>query len=210
LLWMIKELRTHLHPGERLLYEEGGLGNDPFDDGRFSGLLPERTGLEIIGGPYLHASLTTNFTQFGEGKLCEKPDWGRAEFVRYVKVYGPSAILCWSAHSRRFCLGNPDLVQVLADDQTVLIGRILGSEGRVSGGSARLESAAGRVRVRELSPGLDGSVVLRYHFVPYLATSPTVACEPEYQADDPVPLVRLRPPPGTSDVELKLRLPIGR
>ena len=42
---------------------------DPFQGGRFSGLLPERTGVEVIGGPYLHASLKTNFTQFGEGKL---------------------------------------------------------------------------------------------------------------------------------------------
>jgi len=210
LLWIVDQLKKHLHPGERLLYEEGGLGGDPFDDGRFSGLLPERTGLEVIGGPYLHASLTTNFTQFGEGKLCGKPQWSREDFVRYVKLYHPSAILCWSPYSRRFCERNSDLVQVLADDQTVLIGRILGSGGDFIEGSGRLESAAGRIRVREMSPGLDGSVVLRYHFVPYLATRPKVVCEPEYREDDPVPFIRLRPPPGTSDVELTLQLPVGR
>lgn len=210
LLWIVEELKKHLHPGERLLYEEGGLGADPFDDGRFSGLLPERTGLEVIGGPYLHASLTTNFTQFGEGKLCGKANWNRADFERYAKLYRPSAILCWTSHSRRFCEANRDLIEVLADDQTVLIGRILGSEADFIEGHGRLESAAGRIRVHEMSPGLDGSVVLRYHFVPCLATRPKVVCEPEYREDDPVPFIRLRPPPGTSDVELTLQLPVGR
>jgi hypothetical protein len=216
LLWMIDQLKKHFHPGQRLLYEEGGFGPDPFDDGRFSGLLPELTGLEVIGGPYLHASLTTNFTQFGEGKLCEKPrdarttHWTRADFVRYAKLYHPSAILCWSPDARRFCELNPDLIETLVDDQTVLIGRILGSDGDFIEGTGRVESAAGRIRVHEMSPGLDGSVVLRYHFVPYLATRPKVDCEPDYREDDPVPFIRLRPPPGTSDVELTLQLPVGR
>jgi hypothetical protein len=210
LIWIVDQLKSHLHPGERLLYEEGGFGADPFDDGRFSGLLPDRTGLEVIGGPYLHASLTTNFTQFGEGKLCGKANWDRADFVRYAKLYHPSAILCWSAYSRRFCERNRDLIEVLVDDQTVLIGRIVGSEGDFIEGGGRLETVGGRIRVHEMSPGLDGSIVLRYHFVPYLATRPPVVCEPVYLEDDPVPFIRLRPPPGTSDVELTLQLPVGR
>jgi hypothetical protein len=211
LVWIIDQLKSHLRAGERLLYEEGGFGADPFDDGRFSGLLPERTGLEVIGGPYLHASVTTNFTQFGEGRLCGKSPWSREDFLRCVKLYRPSAILCWSAYSRRFCEGNPDLIEVFADDQAVLIGRIRSSEGDFLEGSGRLEAAAGRIRVHEMTPGLDGSIVLRYHIVPYLATNPPVVkCEPEFREDDPVPFIRLRPPPGTSDVELTLQLPVGR
>ena len=45
-------------------------------------------------------------------------------------------------------------------------------------GTAEVEAAPGRIRVRDLSPGLDGSVVLRYHSVPCLKTSPPVALEP--------------------------------
>ena len=43
----------------------------------------------MIGGPYLHASLTTNFTQFGEGKLFGEADWDRDQFVRYARLYRP-------------------------------------------------------------------------------------------------------------------------
>ena len=209
LLWVVDRVKQYVQPGERLLYEEGGFGPDPFQRGRFSGLLPERTKVEVIGGPYLHASLNTNFTQFGEGKLFGRSDWDRPYFIRYAKLYRPSAILCWSPRARRFCQANPDLVKVLDGDGTVLIGRVMGFDGDFIEGTGRIEASAGRIRVREMSPGLDGSVVLRYHSVPYLTTSPPVALESERREDDPVPFIRLRPPAGTSDVELELRVPVG-
>jgi hypothetical protein len=212
LLWVVGRVGRYLNPGDRLLYEEGGFGlagiPDPYQGGRFSGLLPELTDVELIGGPYLHAALQANFTQFGEGKLCGKANWNRADFVRYARLYGPDAILCWSPHARRFCRENSDLVQVLDDDGMVLIGRVLGFEGDFLEGSGRVDARPGRIRIRDLVPGLDGWAVLRYHSVPYLKTNPPVASEPEFREDDPVPFIRLRPPPGTSEVELELRLPL--
>jgi hypothetical protein len=171
--------------------------------------LPERTGVEVIGGPYLHASLTTNFTQFGEGKLCGKDNWGRAEFLRYAKLYQISAILCWSPHARRFCRQNPDLIRVLDDDPPFLIGRVVGVHDNALAKQATVHAETGLIRVTGITPGLDGSIVLRYHSVPYLKTSPRVVIEPVYQEDDPVPFIGLRPSAGTSDVELKLHLPAG-
>jgi hypothetical protein len=212
--WIVDRVRAHLKRGDRLLYEEGGFAVEgtfePFQGGRLSGILPERTGVEVIGGPYLHASLETNFTQFGEGKLCGKSNWTRADFLRYAKLYGPSAILCWSPHARRFCLRNPDLIRVLEDDEVVLLGRVIGFEGHFLEGSGKVEADAGVLRLRELTPGLDGTVVLRYHSVPYLRARPAVAIEQEYREDDPVPFIRLRPPPGMSAVELRIHLPAGR
>jgi hypothetical protein len=214
LMWVIDRVRRHVHPGERLLYEEGGKTlagvPDPFQSGRFSGFLPDQAGVEVIGGPYLHAALKTNFTQFGEGMLFGRTDWDRDYFVRYAKLYRPSAILCWTPHSRRFCEENPDLVKVVEDDGSLMIGRVIGFEGDFIEGKGRVEASAGRIRVSDMSPGLDGSVLLRYHSVPYLTTSPPVALESERREDDPVPFIRLRPPAGTSAVELELRVPVGR
>jgi hypothetical protein len=212
-LWIVDRVGRHLKPGDRLLYEEGGFAvkgaPEPFQGGRLSGILPDRTGVELIGGPYLHASLLTNFSQFGEGKLCGKSNWTRDDFIRYAKLYGPSAILCWSPHARRFCRENPDLIRVLDDDNSVLLGRVKGFEGHFLEGTGKVDAKAGVLRLRELTPGLDGSVVLRYHTVPYLRARPAVAIERDYREDDPVPFIRLRPPAGTSDVELKLHIPIG-
>ena len=105
---------------------------------------------------------------------------------------------------------NPDLVKVLEDDGSLMIGRVMGFEGDFIEGRGRIEASPGRIRVSEMSPGLDGSVLLRYHSVPYLTTSPPVALESERRLDDPVPFIRLRPPAGTSAVELELRVPVGR
>jgi hypothetical protein len=211
LLWVVDRVSRYVKPGERLLYEEGGKGlpgiADPFQGGRFSGLLPERTGVEVIGGPYLHASLNTNFTQFGEGMLFGRANWDRAHFVRYAKLYRPAAILCWSPHARRFCKENPDLVSLLEDDGNVLIGRVLGFEGDFIEGGGLVDASPGRIHVSDLVPGLDESVLLRYHFVPYLKASPSVALTPEKREDDPVPFIRLRPPAGTRSVELEIKLP---
>lgn len=211
LLWVVDRVGRYVKPGERLLYEEGGkdlpFAEDPYRRGRFSGLLPHRTGVELLGGPYLHAALTTNFTQFGEGKLFERTDWDRDFFVRYARLYRPAAILCWSPRARKFCRDNPDLIRILDEDGPLLIGRVEGFGGDAIRGRARVAAAPGRLRVTEMVPDLDGTVVLRYHFVPCLTTRPSVACEPESLGEDPVPFIRLRPPPGIRDVDVEMAFP---
>jgi hypothetical protein len=201
-------VKRHVKPGERLLYEESGFAlpgiDDPFKGGRFSGLLPERTGVEVLGGPYLHASLTTNFTQFGEGMLFGKADWGRDHFVRYARLYRPAAIVCWSPRARAFCSANPDLVRILDGDGVVLIGRVLGFEGDAIEGTAEVEAVPGRLRVRGAVAGVDGNVVLRYHSVPCLRADRPVRLEQVYLERDPVPFIRLRNPPDTLTLELTI------
>ena len=110
-----------------------------------------------------------------------------------------------------FCSANPDLIRMLDDDGTLLIGRVVGFGGdTIRGQAGGSRPSRGGFGSASLSPDLDGSVVLRYHFVPCLTTRSSVACEPEYLEEDPVPFIRLRPPPGIRDVELKMPLPVGR
>lgn len=211
LLWVVSRLKRIVAPGERLLYEEGGFGlpgvPDPFQGGRFSGLLPEKLGIELIGGPYLHAALTTNYTQFGEGKLFGRSDWDRDWFVRHARLYRPSAILCWSPRARAFCADNPDLIEVEVDDGVVAIGRVKGFAGAAIEGKADVQSSPGRLRVSNAAGGVDGSVVLRYHSVPCLRIDPPAAWAPVLLESDPVPFIKLRPPPGA--VTFELRFPPG-
>jgi len=200
LRWVVDRVGRHVRRGERLLYEEGGLTppgqSDVFAGGRYSGLLPYLTGVEVLGGPFLHVTLASNFTQFGEGKLFGKDRWRRAHFLRYARLYRPSAIVCWSPHARAFCLTNPDLVEVKDNDGFMLIGRVVGFPGAAVEGSAEVEASPGRLRVSRAEGGLDGSVVLRYHSVPCLRADPPVAWEPVYLEGDPVPFIKLRPPLG--------------
>lgn len=209
LLWVVGHIKRSMERGERLLYEEGGFGlpgiADPFQGGRFSGLLPWKTGVEVLGGPYLHASLVSNFTQFGEGKLFGEEKWGRDHFVRYARLYRPSYILCWSPWARGFCRTNPDLIEVLDDDGTLLFGRVAGFGGDTIAGTAQVEATPGRLVVRDCRPGVDGTVVLRYHSVPCLRTVPPTRWDSVYLEQDPTPFIRLYPTGGT--VALEIRFP---
>ncbi len=114
---------------------------------------------------------------------------------------------------------NSDLVEILETrafsdkDRTLttfILARVKGFEGDFLEGSGQVEATAGVLRLHDLTPGLDGTVVLRYHSVPYLRARPEVAIEQEFREDDPVPFIRLRLPAGTSDVEVRLHLPVGR
>jgi hypothetical protein len=196
-LRIVDLVKRHMRPGERLLYEEAGLSipgqPSPFRGHHYSPVLPSMTGAEVIGGPYLHATVTTNFTQFGEGKLFGDPEWGRERFVRYARLYRPAAILCWSPRARGFCLANPDLVKVVEDDGVMLLGRVIGFEGATIRGKAEVEAGPNRIEVRNAVAGDDGLVVLRYHAVPLLESDPPVALEPVTLEDDPVPFIAFRP-----------------
>jgi hypothetical protein len=163
--------------------------------------------VEVLGGPYLHASLTTNFTQFGEERLFGQETWGRSYFSRYARLYRPSAILCWSPDARQFCRTHPDLIQILDDDGALMIGRVKGFEGAAISGTAEVEATPGRLRVTRATAGLDGRVVLRYHSVPCMRTEPPVDWEPVTLEGDPVPFIGLRPPGGS--VTFELRFPPG-
>jgi hypothetical protein len=215
LRWVVDRVRNHVRPGERLLYEEGGFAVpglvEPFGEGRYSGLIPfYAPGVEVLGGPYLHAALATNFTQFGEGRLFGKENWGRVEFEEYARIYRPSAIICWSLRARAFCRANPDLVTIVADDGRMMMGRVRGFEGATIGGRAEVAAEAGELHVRPAPGGeLDAPVVLRYHFVPHLKADPPTRLEPVFQGDDPVPFIGLRPPAGGTTIRLSIP-PFGR
>ncbi len=207
LLRIVDWVKLHVEPGERLLFEETGKTlrgqPDPFGMHHYSAILPSVAGVEVLGGPYLYATVTTNFTQFGEGKLFGKSDWGRDDFVRYAKLYRPAAILCWSPEARVFCLGNPDLIDVRENDGTLLLGRVRGFEGATIRGKADVSAGPNRIEVRNAVAGDDGLVVLRYHIVPLLVSDPPVAIEPVYLEDDPVPFLAFRPNGATVVFRMK-------
>jgi hypothetical protein len=212
LRWIVDRVRKHLQSGDRLLYEEGGKSLPGFPDifhgDRYSGLLPYLTRVEMLGGPFLRVLVKANFTQFGEGKLFGEANWGRDHFVRYARLYRPAAILCWSGHARTFCRANPDLIQVLEESGGLLLGRVKGFDGHAIEGSARVQAGAGWLEVQESVPGVDGTVVLRYHSVPSLRSRPQVAWDSVYLERDPVPFIRLHPP--LQPVRLELGFPPGR
>ena len=218
-LWILDQLRANLRPGERLLYEESGEDlpgiPDPYQGHRYSGLLPWMTGVELIGGPYLRSALTTNHVQFGEGKLLGQADWGPEQFLAACKAYGPAGIVCWSPHAVRFCREHPELVRIIAEHEEqvrtfdprtnrigtvsspLLFARILVNPGPVLRGKAEVKTSPGVIQVNEAQADeLDGLVVLRYHLLPRVRSTPPIPIKPVELPGDPVPFIGFEPVSG--------------
>jgi hypothetical protein len=186
--------------------------------------LPYLTGVEVLGGPYLKAGIKTNFTQFGEGRLFGRDEWSSAFFDRYAGYYRPTAIICWSPVAVAFCQAHPELVEIIARNDrllptvdpttgrrvlvtsTVIFGKIGGSPGKFVRGRGRIRAEPGRLIIDEaIADELDGLVVLSYHNVPRLRSTPPLRIESVKLGDDPVGFIGFRPPRGRFVLEMDFR-----
>lgn len=213
-------MKANIQSGSRVFYEEGGFGGDPFAGGRYSGVLANDLDIEMIGGPYLHASLTTNLAQFGEGKLFGRENWDLAWLEEVAGRYGVSSILCWSDRARALVDANPGSFEVLYRNGPFRLARInktatlkpayplFGKEFVV--GDSSVEGGKFRFKIKPAEPGIavDRIVVLRYHWVPNLRVlgSDSVQVVPEILPDNRFPpLIKLLlKPSAKGDLTLEL------
>jgi hypothetical protein len=199
-------IKTQVAPGSRIFYEEGGFGGDPFAGGRYSGVLADELDIEMIGGPYLHASLTTNQAQFGEGKLLGKDGWDAAWLEEVAERYGVSWVFCWSDRARVIVDSNRDRFQVVYQDGPFRLAKINRTAALQPGlplvgqdlvdGPVQVANGRLRMTLKPVDSGtaVDRIVVLRYHWVPNLRVTGAegVRVEPESLPDNRFPpLVKL-------------------
>lgn len=177
-------LKLQVSSGERVLYEEGGQGPDIYEGGRYSGVLARALGVEFIGGPYLHAALKTNVVQFGEGKLCGRPNWDMALLEQLRQRYGLGWVVAFSDHARTVIDANPDHFQVTLSQGPLRVARLIpqpisakavGPRQPLSGGvwvEGDVLATPGGLRLgikpNSGKTAVDRQVVLRYHWVPNL------------------------------------------
>ena len=97
---------------------------DPFQRGRFSGLLPSERASKLIGGPYLHASLTDQLHPVWRGQALRPGRLGSRLFCPICQALPSQRPSCAGARMHGGSVErNPDLVKMLEDDGSVLIGR---------------------------------------------------------------------------------------
>jgi len=221
-------LKGRVGPTDRILYEEGGFGPDFFRGGRYSGVLARQLGVEFIGGPYLHAALSTNVAQFGEGKLLGRENWDSAWLETVRTRYGLTWIVCWSDKARAVLDATPDRFETVLSDGPLRIARLKGAGAKPDpvspaiplAGSEFIEgpvvASPGRIRVTirpSAGTAVDREVILRYHWAPNLIVSGPEGIEAKQEAGSLPdatlpPLIRLVAKP-TAQGSVELRLAVG-
>lgn len=220
-----KTLKGQVGPTDRILYEEGGKGPDFFRGGRYSGVLARELGVEFLGGPYLHAALTTNIAQFGEDKLLGREKWDSEWLETVRKRYGLTWIVCWSDSARAVLDVAPERYEVILRDGPLRIARLKGANSKEPSVSPSIPLAGtdhvdgpvvaknGQIElaIRPSSgSAIDRDVVLRYHWTPNLNVSGPEGIEMLQESEvrpDPAlpPLIRLRLKP-TSQGPVRIRI----
>ena len=187
-LAVVDWLRAHADGGRRVMIERWQLG----------ALVPWRTGLEVIGGPYPLVWLQHNFTNFAFLRALEVPeevrlfgrrlnDFAPHELRGYLDTYNVGWVIAFTDESIE-TFGHAVWLRSVAQ-----VGRHRIYENIDPGtpflkgtGSARAEYGAIRV-----SGASRGELVLKYHWAPFLTTEPPQEITPQIVLDDPVPFIRV-------------------
>jgi hypothetical protein len=176
----------------RILFEDHGRGpDDPFGGTNPSPLLPILAPGQYIGGPYLYTHLKTNFTQFGDGKLCGHPieRVDRRLFDQYAELYNVRWVVAWSPPMLGLAALNDDLFRPVQRFGPLQLYELRRETNWAIRGHARVEARPDRLEVFDCSPDDDGVTVLSYHWISTLRS--TVPIRPILMADDPVPFIAI-------------------
>jgi hypothetical protein len=196
----LRELAKQGRPGTRLLFEvsEGAeefktLPINPFGSFRLSPLIPDFTGLEVVGGPYLSTHYRTNFTQVGEGKFLGSSLWTSQRFREYAGLYALDLAVLWSPRARLFAHQNAGLFEELPAVGDFHLYRIRREPAPWESAGLRVTADYDQLTI-ENPKGARGTFILPYHYIS--GWSGDVAIKPTLQAEDPVPFITLVNPPA--------------
>jgi hypothetical protein len=189
----------------RVLFEESGDETGFVYDGTYlSAFLPHLTGRQLIGGPINLYNDRHHFAEFHSGQMFKRDVrmLGDAELRDYLRLYNIAAVVTFHPASIQRLQAIPGLVTTERRIGPVHLMRVnqpltwlIAGEGKVEAGLNRLE----------ISGIMGEEIILKYHWVEGLSTSPPTKVEPVKMLDDPIPFIKLVAPP--SSVSLRIGSP---
>ena len=187
-LAVVDWLRTHVDGGRRVMIERWQLG----------ALVPWRTGLEVIGGPYPLVWLQHNFTNFAFLQGLGVPEavrlFGRnlsdfppEQLRAYLDTYNVGWVIAFTDESIE-TFGRATWLRRVAKVGRHQIFESTDPATAFLKGTGSVRAEYGAVRVSNAS---RGELVMKYHWAPFLTTDPPQEIVPQTVLDDPVPFIRL-------------------
>jgi len=183
-------LRADTDGGARVYFEQS-MGRI-HDGAHMAGSFAAQTGREFIGGPYSHTDFASAWDDFAFGHRLEQIS--PAAMTAYLDRYNVRWMLCHSAACKKAMAALPD-TRWQADIGPVSAYARAAAPGWFFEGSGTVERRCIN-RVEFAVDGAPDEIVLRYHWLPGLATRPAAAVSARYVGDDPRPFVVVTRPPA--------------
>ena len=194
--WLESWIKQNTNDEARVLFETS-LAR-VHDGGHVAGYLAVQTQREFIGGPYVHM----HHAGFWDGTLFGRPveAWTAEELIERLRLYNVRWIIVHSPRSQAVMAKLPGVAPRVRRGQ-IAIFELKGENSYFLQGSGSV--SARRWNRLELSDIAGQSVVLKYHYLPWLRTEPAVRIEAFAVPGDPTPFVRLVDPPSRLVLTMK-------
>ena len=179
----------------RVLFEESGDETGFLYDGMYlSSFIPHWGGRELIGGPINLYNDRHHFAEFHSGRLLGRDiqAFTDEEIKNYFRLYNIGAVVAFHPASLKRLASVPGLVTL---DKRIGPVHLL----RVNQRPDWFVQGQGRViaKLNRLEVSTDGAneVVLKYHWLDGLVSSPRATIIPVKIYDDPIPFIKVIDPP---------------
>jgi hypothetical protein len=201
---IVKWIDTETSKDARILFEESGDETGFFYNGMYlSSFLPHLTGSQLIGGPINIYNDRHHFAEFHSGILFKRDitTLTDEELASYFRAYNIDAAIAFHPNSVKRLLALQNLVSLEKTIGPVHLMKIkqpstwfLNGEGKANVEWNRIYCSA--VKGEE--------VILKYHWVENIISSPPLEIKWTQVLDDPIPFIKILHPPS------EFTLSIGR
>ncbi|HUT52834.1 MAG TPA: hypothetical protein VM658_05535 [bacterium] len=196
---LIEWVRGHTGRSARILIEDinawEGPGPAIYGGARIPHLLPTLAPRELIGGPLPNAFILHHFASFQDGRLLNRPvaDFSDADLDAMMKTYNVGWAVCWSAEAKKRFSAYP-AAERAAEFGYLEVFVIRRGHDYFLEGSGTSRADYGRIELGGLATD-TGRVVVSYHWVDGLESSPRAELTRVMIGGDPAGFIGVVNPP---------------
>jgi hypothetical protein len=186
----------------RVLFEESGDETGFVYDGVYlSSFLPHLTGRQVIGGPINLYNDRHHFAEFHSGILFKKDvkTLSDEELRNYLRLYNIGAVVAFHPASLKRLQSLPGLVTLEQRVGPVHLIKVHHQLSWFMEGGGEVNAGFNRL---ELSSLKGKEVILKYHWIDGLTSTPAANIVPVNIADDPIPFIKIIGPPTALTLRL--------
>jgi hypothetical protein len=176
----------------RMLFESTTPPDAGTDGMPLQALVPIYTRRELLGGPQPDMLPLQARFDFGAGALAGRPlaDWSSAGFDTLLQRYNIGAAVAWSPAARAFLARQARSMTRVATLYGFDLYTVERPAGWLSGGTGRVRADYDRIELVDLQ---GDELVLKYHWIDGLQSTPPVPLERVAVPADPVGFIGVRP-----------------
>lgn len=167
--------------------------------GHFLNLLPGVTGREFIGSPVPLPFIRYKTPSYEPGSPfgMDVRSMPAPRIVDLASAYGCQWVVCGNEDSLVFWNGQSAAAVRLGSVGGFTLFRLVQPASMFASGSGEVRAGPNEILVSALRSGPDGEAILRYHYLPTLATDPPCRIEEvRVVPEDPVGFIKLIDPPA--------------